>query len=174
MWGWTGWHWSCLLAQSSHLITDSGHQWEERKGCRRGWATHGTGIFPSPALPPAPNPACHGWLRMVLEARHSFLALRREKEVLPWRSSKDFALWCRHHPWEQLPASTQHCGQSPPALRPRFPICVPVFPFASLFSHFSFLRPFCIVPGKTQVETHRQVPRSRCSRERQRAAKSTY
>lgn len=44
-------------------------------------------------------------------------------------------------------------------------------PFASLFSHFSFLRPHSILPGKIQVEMDRQVPRCRCSREHQQATK---
>lgn len=42
------------------------------------------------------------------------------------------------------------------------------------FPHLSFLRPFSVIPGKIQVEMHRQVPRSRCSREHQQATKSMY
>lgn len=72
---------------------------------------HGTGIFPSPDVPPTQNPVCHRWLRMMLKS-----------------------------------------------------CCTPIFLSASPFPHLSFLRPFSVIPGKTQVEMHGQAPRSRCSR----------
>lgn len=51
--GWTGWHWSCLLAQSSRLVTDSDYEWEEQKGWGKDDEHMGQG---SPCLLPSHPP----------------------------------------------------------------------------------------------------------------------